>query len=77
MHNPPAVAGRATFTVTPVLTSRPSRLAHHCKMKRFPLFGRAAQDALQREHTVTRNVPLVGHARYLIETVGPELRNTR
>ncbi|HEX3308361.1 MAG TPA: FMN-binding glutamate synthase family protein, partial [Streptosporangiaceae bacterium] len=36
--------------------------------------GIAARDALQREHTLLRNFPLIGHARYLLETVGPELR---
>jgi len=34
----------------------------------------AARDLLQREHTLLRNFPLVGHARYLIESIGPELR---
>src|SRR5215208_3458855 len=34
----------------------------------------AVRDLLQREHTLLRNFPLVGHARYLIEAVGPELR---
>ena len=36
--------------------------------------GIAARDALQREHTLLRNFPLIGHARYLLETIGPELR---
>src|SRR3954471_5962296 len=34
----------------------------------------AARDLLQREHTLLRNFPVVGHARYLLENVGPELR---
>ncbi|NYJ08779.1 FMN-binding glutamate synthase family protein [Petropleomorpha daqingensis] len=34
----------------------------------------AARDLLQREHTLLRNFPVLGHARYLIEAVGPELR---
>src|SRR3954471_16075181 len=34
----------------------------------------AARDLLQREHTLLRNFPVIGHARYLIESVGPELR---
>jgi glutamate synthase domain-containing protein 2 len=34
----------------------------------------AARDLLQREHTLLRNFPVVGHARYLIESIGPELR---
>src|SRR5215217_8939917 len=34
----------------------------------------AARDLLQREHTLLRNFPVVGHARYLLESIGPELR---
>ena len=34
----------------------------------------AVRDLLQREHTVLRNYPVVGHARYLLEAIGPELR---
>src|SRR3954452_20181897 len=34
----------------------------------------AVRDLLQREHTLLRNFPLLGHARYLLETIGPELR---
>ena len=34
----------------------------------------AARDLLQREHTLLRNFPVIGHGRYLIEAVGPELR---
>jgi glutamate synthase domain-containing protein 2 len=34
----------------------------------------AVRDLLQREHALLRNFPLIGHARYLIESVGPELR---
>ncbi|CCG03895.1 FMN-binding glutamate synthase family protein [Blastococcus saxobsidens] len=38
------------------------------------LAGVAVRDLLQREHTLLRNFPLVGHARYLLESIGPELR---
>ncbi|RFU18933.1 FMN-binding glutamate synthase family protein [Geodermatophilus marinus] len=38
------------------------------------LAGLAARDLLQREHTLLRNFPVLGHARYLIESIGPELR---
>jgi glutamate synthase domain-containing protein 2 len=38
------------------------------------LAGIAVRDLLQKEHTVLRNFPVVGHARYLLESVGPELR---
>src|SRR5690242_19148138 len=34
----------------------------------------AVRDLLQREHTLLRNFPVVGHARYLLEEIGPELR---
>ncbi len=34
----------------------------------------AARDLFQRRHALLRNFPLLGHARYLIEAVGPELR---
>ncbi|HEV7725606.1 MAG TPA: FMN-binding glutamate synthase family protein [Modestobacter sp.] len=33
-----------------------------------------ARDVLQREHALLRNFPVIGHARYLLEAVGPELR---
>ncbi len=34
----------------------------------------AFRDLLQREHTLLRNFPVIGHARYLLESIGPELR---
>lgn len=34
----------------------------------------AAHDLTQKRHAVTRNFPVVGHARFLIEKIGPELR---
>src|SRR3712207_4827742 len=34
----------------------------------------ALRDLLQREHTLLRNFPVLGHARYLLESIGPELR---
>jgi glutamate synthase domain-containing protein 2 len=34
----------------------------------------AAHDLLQRRHAILRNFPVVGHARYLLERIGPELR---
>jgi glutamate synthase domain-containing protein 2 len=36
--------------------------------------GVAAYDLLQRKHSILRTFPLVGHGRYMLETVGPELR---
>ncbi len=38
------------------------------------LAGLAARDLLQREHAIVRNYPLLGRMRYLLESVGPELR---
>jgi glutamate synthase domain-containing protein 2 len=38
------------------------------------LAGMAARDLLQREHTLLRNFPVLGRARFLLEAIGPELR---
>ena len=34
----------------------------------------AAHDLLQRRHAILRNFPVIGHARFWIESIGPELR---
>ncbi len=34
----------------------------------------AARDLRQRDHALLRNFPLLGHARYALESIGPELR---
>ncbi|MGY2130321.1 FMN-binding glutamate synthase family protein [Blastococcus sp. SYSU DS0617] len=34
----------------------------------------AARDLLQREHSLLRTYPVIGRARYLLESIGPELR---
>ena len=34
----------------------------------------AVRDLFQREHSLLRNFPIVGRARYLLESIGPELR---
>ena len=36
--------------------------------------GLAARDLLQRRHALKRNFPVVANARYLLERIGPELR---
>jgi glutamate synthase domain-containing protein 2 len=36
--------------------------------------GVAAHDVLQRRHAILRNFPVIGHGRYLLESIGPELR---
>jgi len=38
------------------------------------LVGLIVYDVLQRHHAILRNFPIVGHFRYLLEMVGPELR---
>ena len=38
------------------------------------LGGVVAHDLAQRHHAILRNYPIVGHLRYLLEAVGPELR---
>lgn len=34
----------------------------------------AARDLTQRDHAILRNFPVLGHARFLLEAIGPELR---
>jgi glutamate synthase domain-containing protein 2 len=36
--------------------------------------GIAVYDLLQRQHAILRNFPIIGHLRYVLEAVGPELR---
>ena len=31
-------------------------------------------DLIQRRHSILRNFPVIGHFRFLIEKIGPELR---
>lgn len=38
------------------------------------LAGVAGWDLLQRRHTILRNFPVIGHLRFILEGVGPELR---
>ena len=38
------------------------------------LLAIALRDLVQRRHALLRNFPLIGHLRYLIERIGPELR---
>ena len=34
----------------------------------------AIYDLTQKKHAILRNFPIVGHLRYLLEGIGPELR---
>src|SRR5207247_3578035 len=38
------------------------------------LLGVVVYDVTQRRHAILRNFPIIGHFRYLLEAVGPELR---
>src|SRR5262245_41932303 len=38
------------------------------------VIGVAFYDLMQRKHAILRNYPVIGHLRYLLESVGPELR---
>jgi len=40
----------------------------------LPLFILGLRDALQNHHTVLKNFPIIGHGRYLVESVRPELQ---
>jgi glutamate synthase domain-containing protein 2 len=38
------------------------------------LVGVAIHDVSQKKHAITRNFPVVGHLRFILEAIGPELR---
>src|SRR5690554_1469426 len=38
------------------------------------LLGVAIYDVVQSKHTILRNFPVIGHLRYILEGIGPELR---
>ncbi|NNG34819.1 FMN-binding glutamate synthase family protein [Nakamurella aerolata] len=53
------------------------RLSRAAKIAAAPVAAAAAvaaHDVSQRKHAVLRNFPVVGHLRYLLEKLGPELR---
>lgn len=54
------------FTVSPLFTS--------LFVGFLLVVGIAVHDVFQRRHTILHNFPVVGHFRYLLETIGPELR---
>jgi len=39
-----------------------------------PIFLLGIYDVTQHEHTILRNYPVIGHARYLLESVRPEIQ---
>lgn len=38
------------------------------------ILGLGVRDVIQRRHAIIRNYPVIGHLRYLLESIGPELR---
>jgi glutamate synthase domain-containing protein 2 len=51
------------------------RLSRALKSAPFAaLAGVAAYDLSQKRHALLRNFPVIGHARYMLESIGPELR---
>ena len=34
----------------------------------------AIRDIIQRKHTISHNFPIVGHIRYMLESIGAEMR---
>ncbi|RYD83432.1 MAG: FMN-binding glutamate synthase family protein [Sphingobacteriales bacterium] len=39
-----------------------------------PLISLGIYDLVQKKHTILRNFPVLGHFRYLLESIGPEIR---
>jgi len=46
----------------------------HGRPRRRSLGAVASWDLWQRRHTLLRNYPVIGHLRFILEAVGPELR---
>ena len=40
----------------------------------YPLAILGLYDYFQTKHSITRNFPIIGHARYILESLGPEIR---
>ena len=40
----------------------------------IPLIAIALHDVFQKRHSILRNFPVIGHGRYLLEDLGPKLR---
>jgi glutamate synthase domain-containing protein 2 len=50
------------------------KLSHAAGGAAAALGALAARDLFQKKHALQRNFPVIGHARYLLEMIGPELR---
>ena len=59
-----------------------ARLRHTARVRKLALglapvaaaVAVGAHDLLQKKHALLRNFPVIGHGRYLLEAIGPELR---
>jgi glutamate synthase domain-containing protein 2 len=76
----PSLMARYAFFATSVVTAAVSSMFVDSTAG-IAIFSGAAtlsaigiRDLLQTRHAITRNYPVIGHARYLIESVRPELR---
>lgn len=67
-----ALAGLASLTVALVAVSKPEVLWSLLVL--LPLILILIRDSVQRKHTVLRNFPLIGHFRYFMEMVRPEIQ---
>ncbi|PVE21686.1 FMN-binding glutamate synthase family protein [Microvirga sp. KLBC 81] len=69
-----AFAGCVTVTCALILVPdpQPASLTLAAAFGLLSLLG--SYDMLQKKHAITRNYPIIGHARFLIEAVRPELR---
>src|SRR5690242_9795467 len=50
------------------------KLSHMVGGAAVALGAVAVRDLTQKKHALQRNFPVLGHARYWLETIGPELR---
>lgn len=60
------------FVTLPLAWLYPSTLILPLVFGALSLLG--CYDVMQRRHTVSRNYPILAHARYLLESIGPEIR---
>ncbi len=66
------LAAFAALTVALVAVSKPEILWSLVIL--LPLIGLLIRDSVQRKHTVLRNFPIIGHFRYFMEMVRPEIQ---
>jgi glutamate synthase domain-containing protein 2 len=70
----PAVVDRASTVVLGWDTHVSVNLIRAAGLGAAALGVMATRDVLQRRHAITRNFPVIGHLRFALERIGPELR---